>query len=83
MISLQSITYRKYELDKKEDPALLELTKIVRWAPIGRNTAALILLLLTHTIVKLFAIAIDFSIFQKTNYYFSVMQLNRQIEIVQ
>jgi hypothetical protein len=39
---LQSITYRKYKLDKKEDPALLELRKIVGWEPIvGRNTAAL------------------------------------------
>jgi hypothetical protein len=38
---LQSNTYRKYKLDKKEDPVLLELTKIVRWEPIGRNTAAL------------------------------------------
>jgi hypothetical protein len=63
---LQSIIYRKYKLDKKEDPALLELTKIVRWEPIGRNTAALIPLLLTPTQSSgLFAIAIDFSIFLK------------------
>lgn len=75
---LQSITYRKYKLDKKEDPALLELRKIVGWEPVvGRNTAALIPLLLTHTIVGLFAIAIDFSIFQKRDdnmveYYFLI-----------